>query len=102
MPLLAGVGKPILAGNCQGENQKRKFMSRLWHLIAASLFLPRLDGGLSRPVDNQCQFRHFQPYLTGLIVLPNKSLANIARFILESADNTRSNLVTVSLTLVRS
>jgi DDE superfamily endonuclease len=38
--------------------------------------------------DNQCQFRHFQHYLTGLIVLPNKSLANIARCILDSADKT--------------
>jgi hypothetical protein len=38
--------------------------------------------------ENQCQFRHFQHYLTGLIVLPNKSLANIARCILDSADTT--------------
>jgi hypothetical protein len=38
--------------------------------------------------ENQCQFRHFQHYLTGLIVLPNKSMANIARCILESADKT--------------
>jgi DDE superfamily endonuclease len=38
--------------------------------------------------DNQCQLRHFQHYLTGLIVLPNKSLANMARCILDSADNT--------------
>jgi DDE superfamily endonuclease len=38
--------------------------------------------------DNQCQFRHFQYYLTGLIVLPNKSLANMARCIMESADKT--------------
>jgi DDE superfamily endonuclease len=38
--------------------------------------------------ENQCQFRHFQHYLTGLIVLPNKSLANLARCILESADKT--------------
>ena len=38
--------------------------------------------------DNQCQFRHFQHYLTGLIVLPNKSLASIGRCILESADKT--------------
>jgi hypothetical protein len=38
--------------------------------------------------ENQCQFRHVQPYLTGLIVLPNKSLANMARCILDSADNT--------------
>jgi hypothetical protein len=38
--------------------------------------------------DNQCQFRHFQHYLTGLMVLPNKSLANMARCILDSADTT--------------
>jgi hypothetical protein len=38
--------------------------------------------------ENQCQFRHFQHYLTGLIVLPNKSMANIARCIRESADKT--------------
>jgi hypothetical protein len=38
--------------------------------------------------DNQCQFRHFQHYLTGLIVLPNKSMANMARCLLESADKT--------------
>jgi DDE superfamily endonuclease len=38
--------------------------------------------------ENQCQVRHFQPYLTGLIVLPNKSLANMGRCILDSADKT--------------
>src|SRR5918999_2361453 len=38
--------------------------------------------------ENQCQFRHFQHYLTGLIVLPKKSLANMARCILDSADKT--------------
>jgi hypothetical protein len=38
--------------------------------------------------DHQCQFRHVQHDLTGLIVLPNKSLANIARGILESTDTT--------------
>lgn len=38
--------------------------------------------------DNHCQFRHFQHDLTGLIVLPHKSLANIARCILDSADKT--------------
>jgi hypothetical protein len=38
--------------------------------------------------ENQCQFRHFQHYLTGLIVLPNKSMANIVRCTLDSADNT--------------
>jgi DDE superfamily endonuclease len=38
--------------------------------------------------ENQCQFRHFQHYLTGLIVLPNKSMTNIARCVLDSADKT--------------
>jgi len=38
--------------------------------------------------ENRCQFRHFRNYLTGLIVLDNKSLANITRCVLESADKT--------------
>lgn len=38
--------------------------------------------------ENRCQFRHFQQYLTGLMVLDNKSLANIARCVLDSADKT--------------
>ena len=38
--------------------------------------------------ENRCQFRHFQNYLTGLSVLDNKSLANITRCVLESADKT--------------
>jgi DDE superfamily endonuclease len=38
--------------------------------------------------ENHCQFRPFQHYLTGLIVLPNKSMASITRCILESADKT--------------
>ncbi len=38
--------------------------------------------------DNQRQFRHCQHDVTGLIVLPNKSMANIARCILDRADNT--------------
>ena len=36
--------------------------------------------------ENRRQFHHFQNYLTGLIVLDNKSLANITRCVLESAD----------------
>ncbi len=39
---------------------------------------------------NRRQFRHFENYVTGLSVLPNKSMANMARCILESAD--KSNL----------
>ena len=38
--------------------------------------------------ENRCQFQHFQNYLTGLIVLDNKSLTNITRCVLESADKT--------------
>ena len=38
--------------------------------------------------ENRCQYRHFQNYLTGLVVLSNKSMANIARCILDSADKT--------------
>ena len=38
--------------------------------------------------ENRCQFRHFQNYLTGLMVLSNKSMANIVRCVLNSADKT--------------
>src|SRR5712691_5554835 len=38
--------------------------------------------------ENRCQFQHFQNYLTGLIVLDNKSLATITRCVIESADKT--------------
>lgn len=42
-----------------------------------------------RPLfENRCQFRHFQNYLTGLMVLSNKSMANISRCVLDSADKT--------------
>jgi len=43
--------------------------------------------------DHQCQFRHVQHDLTGLIVLPNKSLAHMARGILESTDTTNLSRV---------
>jgi SRSO17 transposase len=39
---------------------------------------------------NKNQFRHFQNYLTGLTVLDNKSMANMARCLLDSAD--KSNI----------
>jgi SRSO17 transposase len=38
--------------------------------------------------NNRRQFLHFQNYLTGLIVLDNKGLTNMARCILDSADKT--------------
>jgi hypothetical protein len=54
-------------------------------------------GAVFRDVfENQCQFRHFQHYLTGLIVLPNKSMANIARCILNSADKTNLSRMALS------
>lgn len=37
---------------------------------------------------NRKQYRHFVNYLTGLITLENKSMANMARCILDSADKT--------------
>jgi DDE superfamily endonuclease len=38
--------------------------------------------------NNRRQFEHFQNYVTGLIALENKSMANIARCVLGSADKT--------------
>lgn len=38
--------------------------------------------------ENCKQFRHFQNYLTGLLVLDNKTMANMSRCILDSADKT--------------
>lgn len=38
--------------------------------------------------ENKCQFQHFQNYLTGLMVLSNKSMANITRCVIDSADKT--------------
>lgn len=49
----------------------------------------KAHGEIFRDVfENQKQFRHFQNYLTGLIVLDNKSMANIARCMVDSADKT--------------
>jgi hypothetical protein len=38
--------------------------------------------------ENRRQYAHFEHYLTGLMVLENKSMANIARCVLDSADKT--------------
>ena len=40
--------------------------------------------------ENCKQYRHFQYYLTGLIVLPNKSMTTITRCVVDSVD--KSNL----------
>jgi hypothetical protein len=57
-------------------------------LVAPAPVVTEHAGVFRDLFDNQCQFRHFQHYLTGLIVLPNKSLANMARCMLDSADKT--------------
>jgi SRSO17 transposase len=38
--------------------------------------------------ENRRQFQHFENYLTGVMVLSNKSMANISRCVVESADKT--------------
>jgi hypothetical protein len=57
--------------------------------IVAPAPLVMAHAGACRDLfENRCQFQHFQTYLTGLMVLPNKSLTNLARCVLESADKT--------------
>jgi len=57
--------------------------------IVAPAPLVTVHTGVFRDLfENRCQFRHFQNYLTGLMVLPNKSMSNMVRCILDSADKT--------------
>jgi hypothetical protein len=57
--------------------------------IVAPAPLVTVHAGVFRDLfENRCQFRHFQNYLTGLMVLPNKSMSNMVRCILDSADKT--------------
>jgi SRSO17 transposase len=57
--------------------------------IVAPAPLVTAHAGVFRDLfENRCQFRHFQNYLTGLMVLSNKSMANIVRCVLNSADKT--------------
>lgn len=46
------------------------------------------SGAFEKLFKNRCQFQHFENYLTGLIVLDNKTMANMTRCILDSADKT--------------
>jgi hypothetical protein len=50
-------------------------------------------GAFRDVFENQCQWRHVQHDLTGLIVLPHKRLAHMARCILDSADTTKLSRV---------
>jgi len=57
--------------------------------IVAPAPLVTTHAGVFRDLfENRCQFRHFENYLTGLMVLSNKSMANVARCVLDSADKT--------------
>ena len=62
-------------------------------LVAPAPVVTEHAGVFRDLFDNQCQFRHFQHDLTGLIVLPNKRLAHMARCILDSADQTNLSCV---------
>jgi len=57
-------------------------------IVAPAPLVTAHAGAFRDLFENRCQFRHFQNYLTGLMVLPNKSMANIVRCILDSADKT--------------
>ena len=59
-----------------------------WPLVAPAPVVATHAAVCRDRFDHQCQFRHVQHDLTGLIVLPHTSLATIARWILESADTT--------------
>src|SRR4030042_3108718 len=57
--------------------------------LAAPAPLVSAHAGAFRDLfENRWQFRHFQNYLTGLMVLSNKSMANMVRCVLDSADKT--------------
>ena len=57
-------------------------------IVAPAPIATAYAGAFRDLFENRRQFQHFQNYLTGLMVLPNKSMANIARCVVESADKT--------------
>jgi DDE superfamily endonuclease len=65
-----------------------------WPIVAPGPVVSNHAAVFRDLFDHQCQLRHVQHDLTGLIVLPNKRLAKIARCMLDSADTTnRSRLL---------
>jgi DDE superfamily endonuclease len=77
----------ILLGPITSSGRKGNRIMQLPIVAPAPIVIAHAD--IFRDLfENRCQFRHFQHYLTGLIVLDNKSLANITRCVLESADKT--------------
>ena len=59
-----------------------------WPRVAPAPVVIEHAGIFRDLCENPCQVRHVQHDRTGLIVLPHKRLANIARCLLERADNT--------------
>lgn len=57
-------------------------------IVSVSPIVEKHSGAFRDLFENKCQYEHFQNYLTGLMVLENKSLSNIARCVLSSADKT--------------
>lgn len=57
-------------------------------IVAPAPLVVAHAGAFRDLFENRCQFQHFQNYLTGLMVLSNKSLSNISRCVLVSADKT--------------
>lgn len=57
-------------------------------LVSAAPVVEREAERFRHVFENRCEFQHFKNYLTGLMVLDNKTYANIARCLLESADKT--------------
>lgn len=57
-------------------------------IVAPSPIVEKHSEAFRDLFENRCQFEHFQNYLTALMVLDNKSLSNIARCVLASADKT--------------
>lgn len=57
-------------------------------IITSAPLVAAHAGAFRDLFENRCQFRHFQNYLTGLMVLSNKSMSNIVRCTLDSADKT--------------
>ena len=59
-----------------------------WPIVAPAPVVTEHAEVFRDLLEHQCQCRHVQHDLTGLLVLPHKSMTTIARCILDSADNT--------------
>ena len=57
-------------------------------IVQPAPIVSKHSASFRRVFENRCQFRHFENYLTGLMVLKNKSMANMTRCLLDSADKT--------------